>query len=191
MTTPREREFDRFDAIVLFAATVVGFGLIRAWERAFGLATVFDPGIWHGQIVDRVTAVTIPFLLQWTVACLLLRLRRPRPNWRRVARQPGTAACVAAMLAIAYASFWTTLTVIKVRSIQRAYMKGYIPSARSYFYWIYGDPVAFWVLGAGLTLALGCRWRSEPSWIDRLGRILGLAWIMVKAVPYVSSLLTR
>jgi hypothetical protein len=29
------------------------------------------------------------------------------------------------------------------------------------------------------TLALGGRWRAEPSWIDRLGRIVGVAWMVM------------
>jgi hypothetical protein len=33
------------------------------------------------------------------------------------------------------------------------------------------------VIGAWLVLASGRRWGAEPSWIDRLGRLLGACWI--------------
>ena len=31
--------------------------------------------------------------------------------------------------------------------------------------------------GSWLTLSLNRRWRPEPTWLDRLGRALGLYWI--------------
>jgi len=37
------------------------------------------------------------------------------------------------------------------------------------------------VAGAWLILMLAGWWRPEPSWIDRLGRVLGLFWV----VPYL------
>jgi len=188
MTTPCLRKFGILDAIILVVATAAGFGVIRARESVFAAATVFSA---RSGIVERGTAATIPFLMAWTLAFLVLRLRRPRPRLRRLARQPGMAACVAAMPAMAYASVWTPLIAIKFGAIQRAWQKGFLPDARSFFFSTYGDLVAFWVVGAWLTLALGCRWRSEPNWIDRLGTILGLAWIMVKAAPYVATFLPR
>jgi hypothetical protein len=33
------------------------------------------------------------------------------------------------------------------------------------------------VLASWLTLRAGGWWRAEPSWIDRLGRALGVLWI--------------
>jgi hypothetical protein len=33
------------------------------------------------------------------------------------------------------------------------------------------------VAAAWIVQATGGRWRSEPSWIDRMGRILGIYWI--------------
>ena len=33
------------------------------------------------------------------------------------------------------------------------------------------------VLGAWSAMAASRRWRCQPSWIDRAGRVLGLSWI--------------
>jgi hypothetical protein len=35
------------------------------------------------------------------------------------------------------------------------------------------------VLAAWAALRLGGRWRSEPNWIDRAGRILGAFWVVL------------
>jgi hypothetical protein len=39
-------------------------------------------------------------------------------------------------------------------------------------------PLARAVVVAWVILLLSGRWRSEPSWIDRLGRALGVFWIV-------------
>jgi hypothetical protein len=44
--------------------------------------------------------VAFPFFTMWTLAFLFLRLRQPRPALRRLARQPGMAACSAAALVL-------------------------------------------------------------------------------------------
>ena len=35
------------------------------------------------------------------------------------------------------------------------------------------------VLASWVTLVAGRRWRPEPSWVDRLGRALGLLWVLL------------
>lgn len=47
-----------------------------------------------------VNEACFPFLASWTVCFLILRLRQPRPVLRRLARQPGMAACSAAALVL-------------------------------------------------------------------------------------------
>jgi hypothetical protein len=41
------------------------------------------------------------------------------------------------------------------------------------------DECGFSVAVAWLTLTLGGRWRPEPSWIDRMGRVLGFYFIAI------------
>jgi hypothetical protein len=49
----------------------------------------------------------------------------------------------------------------------------------------YGDRVGFAVGGAWLTQwALG-RWHPERSWIDRLGRALGCAWLFASVLIWL------
>lgn len=41
----------------------------------------------------------------------------------------------------------------------------------------FSAPCGFTVAVVWLLLALSGRWRPEKSWIDRLGRLLGVVWI--------------
>jgi hypothetical protein len=38
------------------------------------------------------------------------------------------------------------------------------------------------VLTSWMTLIVGRRWRAEPTWVDRLGRAVGVFWIVAGAV---------
>jgi hypothetical protein len=42
---------------------------------------------------------------------------------------------------------------------------------------------------AWLTLALNGRWQPEPNWLDRAGRSLGLAWVVLMVFhPWITSI---
>jgi hypothetical protein len=43
------------------------------------------------------------------------------------------------------------------------------------------------VATAWLMLALSGRWRSEPSWIDRLGRIIGVFWVGLLPLSWIAN----
>jgi hypothetical protein len=47
--------------------------------------------------------------------------------------------------------------------------------------------VSFTILGAWLGLALSGTWRFEPSWVDRAGQFVGLLWISVTLVHWLSD----
>jgi hypothetical protein len=52
------------------------------------------------------------------------------------------------------------------------------------FHWEFflESPAAYGVAGAWLALALAGWWRPEPSWVDRLGRALGLGWLFANLI---------
>jgi hypothetical protein len=110
------------------------------------------------QASDEGQAWFTSVLVGLTPAQILLRLRRPRPDWRRLFGQPGFMASLAA--AAGY--------VIE---------RGWDDSARLGF-----APFPFWtslLVLAVWTILLGLkRCRAEQSWIDRLGRALGAGWIL-------------
>src|SRR5690242_12341334 len=70
------------DAMVLVAATALALALVKR----------LDGPLWGG--CPAPVAKELPCLLVGTATVLVLRLRRPRPSWRRLMRQPGAVACV-------------------------------------------------------------------------------------------------
>lgn len=178
-TSPRR--FTLSDAMVLIAATALGLAWTApAWpelNRATrGLAWSWA---WFRDIGILVLASALPCLLTWTAALTLLRIRRPRPSWRRASRQPGMTASLAVMLAtLTFFPFVLALIVAQYRranvgiSIWRDIMTGMIEVLA-----VTTPVVGFVVLIAWTMLAIQRQWRCEASWIDRAGRILGALWI--------------
>jgi len=179
------------DAMILVAATAAGFALIRATGMDFSVPAVAVPranypfsGITSGmrlfiQVQHGLSAL-LPFLATWTLAAVVIRLRQPRPRLRKLVRQPGTIACVTAMTSVGLQAMW----ILPLLAVGDRFLH-----PRTLFI-TYGPNVGLTVLGAWITLALGGWWRSEPSWIDRLGRALGLAWIAVNTIAWGRHFLT-
>jgi hypothetical protein len=119
--------------------------------------------LWYGF------QIAFAFLSGMAPAYVLLRLMRPRPPLRALLRQPG----IVAALAMIFGLFWVTgclfiLFPEKVDSMTAA------PIA------VGGTVAASW-----LVLALSRQWKSEPGWVDRLGRILGVVAIVTALVGLV------
>jgi hypothetical protein len=174
MSRPPRRTFTLLDAIVLVAATAAGFAWVRSgWD----FETFEGPKDWLGAVREMLA----PLLMTWTVAVVVLRLFPPRPRLRRLALQPGAAACGSVILTFAMESL-------------------------RYFVWAFagrrGIPWHLFQNGGGLgrelcdnafnggsyhcqvaavwgLLLLSRRCRPEPSWIDRVGRVIGLIWILL------------
>ena len=109
------------------------------------------------SILHDVFLLTWPMLVFWTFTTLFLRLRRPRPDWRELIRQPGMTACVAASASLVFASWleWVFHVRVPIATVSVA------------------------VSSAWLALVIGRAWKAERSWIDRIGRLVGVGWIAI------------
>lgn len=168
MAAPTARRFVLLDAMILIAATAFGLSIVRSQPVVF----LNRPEILGGSrvlegLLNRTVTIE-PLLMMCTLAWLILALRTPRPRLRRLARRPGFVACCAATVAFALGAplcgvpIWTEAEY-----------------AVTFSYWV---EMLSSMIGAGVAaswalLALGRRWRTEPSWIDRGGRFLGALWI--------------
>src|SRR4051794_2683737 len=114
MRAPPCRKFTLIDAMILIAATALGLAKIRLFfmdrEAQPGLAAIVTWWItpfksewtpWGiARWIRNDVEVAMPLFAAWSLALLVIRLRRPRPTFRRVARQFGMVASGSAMLAV-------------------------------------------------------------------------------------------
>jgi hypothetical protein len=173
------RNFTLFDAIVSVAAVGLALAFARthlayAWANLCAIpfrGPAGWAGVWAylrtrtdvtGSIVMYTFVSMEALLLSSTLAFLIMRLRRPRPPLRRLIKQPGVVACevwlLGMFLGICLAPLiedYPLLALIVVISTASA-----IPIA--------------WTI-----LVLRGHWETEPSWIDRLGRGLGVCWAVI------------
>jgi hypothetical protein len=100
-------------------------------------------------------------LVALTPVFFVLRWRRPRPSWRVLLVQPGVVAGLAMVFGLFWVLGWLHILLPdRLDSLSGAWIA------------IGGSVAAAWVV-----LALCRRWRAEPGWLDRLGRLLGAAAI--------------
>jgi hypothetical protein len=177
-----DRRFSISDAMLLIAASAVSFVIVRAFVIG---SLSREPG-WSHYL-----AMVLGGLISWTPATLFLRLRRPRPTLRRLARQPGFAASLAGTSIIAIGGLAIAILAL-VRVVHRGAIAGIVlpigarvpiptPDPR---WWLgvvlhFGALVGPAIIGAWLLLAISGRRRPAKGWIDPLGRILGILWIVL------------
>ncbi len=181
------RRFTLLDGMILVAAAAMAMGLLRG---PLGTISVGDlirtpwvsyPG-WPHQFVLHLIAIATPLAASATLASLALRLAKPRPRWRRLARQPGLMACLAAGIAWAVGALYLVARALwfpdALASWNKIYLTCYVGSSFA----------GFAVMIAWSTLALARVGRPERSWIDRLGRLAGLAWVATFALAVYYAL---
>jgi hypothetical protein len=188
---PRRR-FCLRDAMILVAATAVGLGAMdwigRASQGALSWAGVSE--YWEAflrpssngwpddsrltilLLAGRLLALlSLPLFAAWTLALIPLRLLGPRPRFRRLARRPGVTAAWATSVALTYAAIQVGVSELISGEIVPEDLAIDVVSMVPML-------VGLAVLASWTTLLVGRRWRPEPSWIDRLGRLAGIYWIV-------------
>jgi len=175
------RKFTLLDAMILVAATAPALALMRdRWPLDIESQRLYTNILM--QLRDNILTISFAAAM-WSLAGLVLRLRQPRPDVRFLTRQPGMVACMAAavVLAIRLINFGSVLSILVIDG-------AYFWPGMSALDW---DPenwrgipseIGCAVAAAWIIQAAGGRWRSEPSWIDRMGRILGIYWILT--IPF-------
>lgn len=206
METPAtRRRFTLLDAMIVVGSAAPAFAVLRATDETgewLGLlADLIKPELWRVQLdtfAYLVPLMLTPLAVSATLDVLALRLRKPRPGRRRLARQPGFAACLATALAgLVGAAFTLARMLVELLGVT-ANNGGVKPASTSWddpFDWLdlfahSAMPLGgFGVVVAWAGLALAGIGRPEPGWVDRMGRLVGLAWIALGlAEGYLLSL---
>jgi hypothetical protein len=170
------RRFTLMDAMALVAATSLGFAILRwTWPGfwpTYGYSWPLD--VPSGTVRAYVEAAARqalgagpPVVLCLTLAFFLVRLRGDGPPLRRLARQSGTAACLATLPAFLIVSAaYAVLNVIPGRVLESWY-------ALLLLSYLAGPAVA----GVWGTMAASGRWRGPRDWVEGWGVALGACWI--------------
>jgi hypothetical protein len=194
------RRFGIGDALLLLAATAIGLAVMRTMGNPLRL--VWEPG--SASVLSQFLFITrtfptiaAPLLLVWSAAMIVLRLRKPRPNRRRLWSQPGLLACVAAISPFV----WTAAILAAAHLAHQARVSlRASPQPGDALFVLNGEQYVQIVMGEythatpAILLVWFAAWcygslRPERSWIDRAGRALAAAWIALTVIPMTVSLL--
>jgi len=152
------------DLVILAAALLFGAWMVRAWSSQ-------DIEPWWYTEDGWATAASL-VALNLSGALLFIRLMRPRPPLARICRQPGFQASLAVCVRLLLEVF---------SRFGLAWREGDVPAFVVFFNIASRtlDLVGPVVATVWVALELSGRWRPEQSWIDRAGRLLGCAWIIL------------
>jgi hypothetical protein len=182
------RRFRILDAMILVAATAIGFaasewlsretnGYLSFWgffQGVWGYYSESTAEVGVAQFVypcSMVAYLMSPIVAMLTLALIPIRLFSPRPRWRRIASQPGMIAACAAGLALVGIGLLIS-GVALAAGIEDA---GRWMLESSFFLPMF---LGMAVVTSWMTLLFGRRWRAERSWVDRFGRAIGCYWVV-------------
>lgn len=193
MSPNRRRKMTLLDTVLLVGSAAIGMGAFQIVRRG-----LFQGWIWIAdhRIPDIHTWTTwdlivtcsdisvfvLPLVTPWTLLLLALRMRPPRPTWRRIWRQPGMVAC----LAVLFGWTWSGLALILALDVGYLARPGRTLRPEEWAQKYLSDEVFMYV---GLAVAaawfvqyVGGRWRRWADWIDLMGRLVGVCWIVIGLV---------
>jgi hypothetical protein len=125
------------------------------------------------MVVSVIIGLFMPLAAAWTFALIPIQFTRSAISKRYLVCQPGMVAAYATTLTLlisCFQIFWVRLCFGEHASA-RCYAPHVIVSFITMF-------VGFSNLISWMTLLVTRRWRSHPNWIDRLGRVLAVFWIL-------------
>jgi len=167
------------DGAIMVAATAIGFSWYRSVDQDVITAQLSGvlPRTFRTEEVVMTLLTDIgfcwPMAFVWSIAGLLLRLRRPRPGLRLLMRQPGFIASCAVVVVAAF-----LVLPFLIVGFLKGPMLAFTPWDHLTFYDENPTAVGLSVTTAWVVAALGGNWRAERGWIDRIGRVLGTYWIV-------------
>jgi hypothetical protein len=200
--TPLPRQFRLVDMMILVAAAALGCGIVQgfsaltdgeySWRNFFEAARELpryfgsEGWIWPtSDLIWMVGALASPFIAMLTLALIPIRLLGPRPRWRRLARQPGMMAAFASALAIALIDL--PFLGIRLLTLEENVWPKF--DVEEYAF-ITIMSISLAILVSWMTLFVGRRWCAERSWVDRLGRAVGVGWISMGLLSVALVVLT-
>jgi hypothetical protein len=190
MSVPNSRRLTVADSLICIAGLAIGIWVSDIELIPSAKSSLYVPTeTWRAHPVrlawswgSLIVRHTQPMAATLTLVLLLLRILKPRPDLRRLTRQPGFTASFAASLAICIGG------ALNYATTKATFTPGH--EAQGYT-WVALFPngsepgiaaAACWAL-----LVVGKSWRFERTWIDRLGCLLGIYWLIMIGIARLAS----
>jgi hypothetical protein len=171
-----QRRFGVADIAILILASGIGLAWIRKdLPGLFAAPRDLVNGRWVTRWslpVALSKAVTVEiWLMPWAAAWLILQLRRPRPSFQRLSRQPGFVACLSSVAALLVSGPLTQAVI----SSSTSGLNGWLD--RMVWGELVSSQMGVAVLAGWAVLAASQRCRIRSGWLDRVGQVIGLIWV--------------
>jgi hypothetical protein len=147
---------------------------IEGWWRVLVFFEEVSGGAANRVILGLLTFAS-PLAVLGTLVGLAWGSWPSRARWRRRLGRPGMVACLAS------AASWPVAGAFALgfhRFLRGSPWAGGW-NTLNFDVYILSTLGGFAVAVAWATLALNRRWRNEPTWSDRLGRVVGLVWVVM------------
>jgi hypothetical protein len=186
------RTFTVLDALILIAVTAMGLVWWRILAQYGLVPDSLGSHFLEASLRERLRSGLLiavfeiyPLMVAWTFGLLLLRLRNPRPRLVRMARQPSFVAECAVLMALAVTvgelAGWRVagcgLGKFAVLALRGQAFREMLDNGLSFDETI--KQIAAAVGSVWGVMFLGRALRPEKSWIDRLGRVVGVLWMVM------------
>ncbi len=166
-------EFRRGESMFMTPAMAVGF--LPSPKDSFE-AFVFEIKTFSAITIYYHSIYIMPAVGPIGIAVLVCRLLPPRPRFRRFMREPGFVALLAATLVLLA---WLPPFAF---NLVKKFRQGVNPSAAGlaleFITQNIANGIACAVMASWVALYFSGRWRANRDWTDRLGRLLGVFWIV-------------
>jgi hypothetical protein len=176
----RSRRFTILDGLIMIVPMAVGIVLARPFVDDFlDRLRIPDNTPWWFRHSGLVIGLASRFVATELIGLFVAGLLPPRQTPRRLSRQPGIVAVVAATAAMVAGG----LIVVSLSLFRRHP----ISSADEYSWPFFEARIFPAISAAWIIQALTGRWRPESNWIDRAGRVLGAYWIILWLYRHVMA----
>ncbi len=179
--------------ILAAAAVWLAISLVDAsWSDC--RVRIVNPSL-AAELVQRsvvLAAFTMPPVAMVMLALIPIRLVSHGQRFRRLARRPGLMASCASGVAIALIG----LQIVVILLADYALAEVAWPSWDDISGWLFDEKLPLLTRCGGLTILVSWlslfasgKWRADRSWDDRLGRAMGICWILAAFAVTIGSAL--
>jgi hypothetical protein len=171
-----KRMLNLSDAMILVCSTAFGLALARLFLTSVNSLMASDsafltfPGVRNDFARMKFTGTAICMLTFWSLALLVLNLRRSSKRHILDLTSPGAAACVSIAIVL------LSEVIFEIRFIFRSVLTG---SGLIFDVKDWSAPVAAAIIGSWVTLRLCGDWKRCSSWVDWSSRFIAVCWVIV------------